>query len=930
MTDVQSFSPGALVRARGREWVVLPSQESDLLHLRPLGGSEEDQIVLVPSLEREPVVAAVFDPPSAAVSGNHDASRLLRDALQLKLRAGCGPFRSFGHIAVEPRPYQLVPLLMALRQDTVRLLIADDVGIGKTIEAGLIARELLDRAEIQRIAVLCPPHLVEQWQSELAERFHLRAAAITSSSVKRLERELPQGVSLFDEYPYTVVSLDYIKSDRHRHDFLASCPEFVIVDEAHTCAQAGQTRHQRFELLQGLAEDQERHLVLLTATPHSGDDSAFYNLLSLLHPDFEQLRNLADGVTRDKLKDRLALHFVQRRRPDIEDFQTQRVFPRRLTTEVTYRLTGGWGRLFDQVLDYCVGLAERAESEGEANRSRMMWYATLALLRCVASSPASAVNALRTRMEGRANALELDEEARERVFDGVTASLSADDVEPAAGVEEVSQLRELITQAEALSGIAGDPKLAALVAHLKDLVGLGFQPVVFCRYIATAHYVSAALQRVFPRATVISVTGELTPEERRERIEALTEIESRILVATDCLSEGINIQHLFTAVVHYDLAWNPTRHEQREGRVDRFGQPSPEVRSTLLWGEDNPVDGFILRVILRKAETIKKELGVVVPVPDDDNRLTQALLKAVLLRRREKSPQSAFDFSLPDEAKAAETEWEDAWENAKKSRTRFKQGTIKPERVFPELDRQNEVLGSVDAVERFVKQACARLGSPLEDWRGANKLLPEHLPSALRERLEAEGIAKPLPVDFRFPPVAGAHWLHRSHPVVAALADTLLESALDNDTRYVARAGVCRTDEVPVVTTLALLRLRHQLALTRHGQTRLLLAEETVAVAWAGRTQPKLIEGTEALKLLDAKPAANVAEAKREAELNRSLTLIAAEQPRLNELAQARAEQLLADHRRVRDAAQAHGSYAVTPCLPVDVMGLFVLLPNGL
>jgi len=98
---------------------------------------------------------------------------LLREAARLSTRAAAGPFRSFARIAVEPRPYQLVPLMMALRLDPVRLLIADDVGIGKTIEAALVARELLDRGEIQRLAVLCPPHLAEQWQKELAEKFHI-------------------------------------------------------------------------------------------------------------------------------------------------------------------------------------------------------------------------------------------------------------------------------------------------------------------------------------------------------------------------------------------------------------------------------------------------------------------------------------------------------------------------------------------------------------------------------------------------------------------------------------------------------------------------------------------------------------------------------------------------------------------------------------
>lgn len=160
MTTRNTFAVGALVRARGREWVVLPESTDDLLVLRPLGGTD-DEITGV-YLPLEPVELARFALPDPARHGDARSCRLLRDAVRLGFRSSAGPFRSFARIAVEPRPYQLVPLLMALKLDPVRLLIADDVGIGKTIEAGLIARELLDRGEATRLAVLCPPHLAEQ------------------------------------------------------------------------------------------------------------------------------------------------------------------------------------------------------------------------------------------------------------------------------------------------------------------------------------------------------------------------------------------------------------------------------------------------------------------------------------------------------------------------------------------------------------------------------------------------------------------------------------------------------------------------------------------------------------------------------------------------------------------------------------------------
>lgn len=213
---MESFAPGDLVHARGREWIALPSPEPEWLCLRPLSGTEADAQLLHPKLEREPVRPSRFDRPPLTDIATQDAARPLSDALHLSMRRGAGPFRSAGRPAFEPRAYQPVPLLMALRLPTVRLLIADDVGIGKTIEAGLILRELLDRGEVDRFSVLCPPHLVEQWTGELKTKFDLDAAAVTASSAARLERGLPASQTLFDAHPYTVVSLDYIKADKRR------------------------------------------------------------------------------------------------------------------------------------------------------------------------------------------------------------------------------------------------------------------------------------------------------------------------------------------------------------------------------------------------------------------------------------------------------------------------------------------------------------------------------------------------------------------------------------------------------------------------------------------------------------------------------------------------------------------------------------------
>jgi hypothetical protein len=239
-----------------------------------------------------------------------------------------------------------------------------------------------------------------------------------------------------------------------------------------------------------------------------GRRSGGLNLLSLLSPDFLTLQ----GQTRadDPLRQRLARHFVQRRRKDISDWHAEtqdgQGFPRRMKTEVTYQLSGQWGSFFDEVQDYCTEIAEEIERQ-ETGSARLIWYATLALLRCVASSPAAAAKALTTRLE---NSL-LDEDllTDERLYDGEADDLETSDLEPPAQLEQAARLQGLIAQAQQLSGRKGDPKLAVLLQHLLQLLDDGFNPVVFCRYVATAHYVAEHLRAHFASVEVEVVTGEL-------------------------------------------------------------------------------------------------------------------------------------------------------------------------------------------------------------------------------------------------------------------------------------------------------------------------------------------------------------------------------------------------------------------------------------
>jgi superfamily II DNA or RNA helicase len=917
-----TFSPGDLVRARGREWVAMPAPQEHLLKLRPLSGTESDATLLDPRLELSPVEPARFDLPSDACITVQSKAALLADALRLTLRRGAGPFRSAAQLAFEPRVYQLVPLLMALRLQVPRLLVADDVGIGKTIEAGLILRELIDRGEVDAFSVLCPPHLVEQWVIELQSRFGIDAVAVTSGSAARLERSLPVSQSLFDAYPYTVVSLDYIKAEKRRDGFAKACPDFVIVDEAHSCVGTGAGKQQRFGLLTGLAKDPERRIILLTATPHSGDEQAFARLLSLIDPEFASL-NFDDLKYREKL----ARHYVQRRRIDLVEgeWDENRSFPKHETAEFAYKLDRAHIAFHEAILDYCFGVV--AKVGGGQRERRLAFWGTLALMRCVGSSPAAALSALRNRMANESERLE------PQIYDEDGDDEDAVDMEPGAHFDADPELLALVGMADNLTS-APDPKLQALIEVLKPILKKGANPVVFCRFIATAGHVRDGLRKAFPKLLIESVTGILTSEERRDRVADMAPAEGekenqRILVATDCLSEGINLQQLFDTVIHYDLSWNPTRHQQREGRVDRFGQPADVVRTVMMFSPDSAIDGAVLEVILRKAEEIRKATGVTVPLPEERGPVTDALMASMMLRRHTPD-QLILDLGISQSTSFMDTRWRDASENEKKSRARFAQNAMKPKEVAPEWEKARRFLGSPDDAKLFVERSMARFGVPLEPRKNLLLAHTHGLDAGLRERLEQRHLKGSIRLAISEPAPSGAVLLTRTHPLTATLAESLVEASLDPESLTslgLGRVGAWETAAVPKLTRVALLRIRYKLTIHARRE-RMLLAEEAALVAFHGNEIVAIED--EARALLHAEATSNLAASAQERFIEKAKadlpSLLAGP---LSEFVRRRADELVQDHSRLR-AAAGSSRVSVEPVLPPDVIGLFVLMPNAL
>ena len=936
---------GSVVTCRGRQWVVMPSEQKDLMRLRPLSGNEDQACgIYLPLLEQglETIESAQFPVPDPEAVQDHTAARLLMEAARLSLRSGAGPFRCLGRLSVRPRPYQLVPLLMALRLETLRLLVADDVGIGKTIEAGLIAREFLDRREVQRLAVLCPPHLCDQWQRELREKFHIDAVVVRSGTVSRLERSLPAGDHhIFGFYRHIIVSLDYAKSDRRRASFLTHCPDLVIVDEAHTCARPSgrsESQQMRHQLVREIADRPGQNLLLLTATPHSGLEESFLSLLGLLKPDLEQydLEHLSENQRIE-----LARYFVQRRRADVKQWLGDNTpFPDRDPLEQPYKLSPEYRTLFENVYNFARGLVQTTTQEMTYAQRRGRYWSALAIIRCVMSSPETAIATLNRQIEkiGEPETLgaDIDQDLMAAYTYDPTDQEQAIDAQPTAALEQGQRtfsdsdrrkLRAFIRDAEALKG-AKDSKLAKALDTVSTLLKEGLNPIIWCRYIATANYVAAALRDKLEKkrgsqVRVVAVTGEQSEDERELRIQELATYPQRVLVATDCLSEGVNLQEAFQAVIHYDLPWNPNRLEQREGRVDRYGQTAPVVKSYLLYGQDNPVDGAVLDVLIRKAVKIHKSLGITVPVPMDSSTVSEAVFKSLFDRATDAAQLSLLDLLDDDEPAVDKVHksWDRAVEREKISRTRFAQRTIKPAEVEQELVESDRILGNEADVERFVLSACARLNHSLLKKKQGWYL--QTVPTCVRPTLGD----KPRLMAFTTPTPEGVEYVGRNHPLVEGLARYVLENALENSQDPVAaRCGYTVTGAVEKRTTLLLLRVRHLLTSPKQQS---LLAEECLVTGFTGPpSAPVWLDPTEATELFQrAEPTGDLPIAMKRLEIAELLNRLEEFREELEDNAASRANALAQSHRRVREITK-EGQIRVKPQLPMDILGLYVLQPK--
>jgi superfamily II DNA or RNA helicase len=944
------FKPGSLVTLRNRPWVVLPSDDIDLLLIKPLGGSDEEITGIFKPLSNEADIPQTFNfiKPSETDLGDFTSAKLLYNAARLTFRNAAGPFRCLGKLSFRPRSYQMVPLIMALKQETTRLLIADDVGVGKTIEALLVAKELYERKEIKRFAIVCLPHLCDQWQDELKNKFGIEAVIIRGGTATSLERQIRTHENIFRAFPFQIISIDYIKSSTKRQVFIDHCPELIIVDEAHTCAKpagANNAQQLRYHLLNDIAKKPKQHLLLLTATPHSGKQEEFQSLLGLLKPSFEKI----DIITStEQERKEIAKHFIQRRRGDVLKWLDEETkFPERNSIDKDYAIGNQYADIFNDILTYAREIVALSTSDGR--KQRYNYWDALALLRGVMSSPAAGISMLIKKAQKKKITDEEDElsentGAKESVMDD---DFSTDDNLPLSVLAKVtpvndSESNRLLGYArrmEGLFGIEHDHKAKEALIQIKNFIERGYNPIIFCRYIQTANYLGDIFKEAlkgknFKNLHIEVITSELNDELRREKIEIMNKSERRLLIATDCLSEGINLQEGFNALLHYDLPWNPNRLEQREGRIDRFGQQAETVEVALLYGSNNPIDGVVLEVLLRKAREIRRSIGISVPFPENSASVMEAVTNAILLKPSVSIKQVSHQLSIFEaeeieaEKKRVSDSFDKAMEREKVSRSIFAQNAIKAHEIEDDLKEVDEAIGDIKAVEQFVVDALLFMGVQVESKREGYKIYATNIPQRLRDLLTHKN---DIQVSFKSPTPTGYKYLGRNHAFTEHLSQYILNKALQGASNTAARASVLRSTDVKQKTVLFQLRVRNVIA--EQPSNKDIVAEEMWLWGYEGEvSQKKIITKETALNLLmNIKATQNMEQPEQAYWLNEEIEWVKDDdlfRKYTDDVAIERANHLVYMHTKVRNMTGGVRYKVVEPVLPMDVLGVYILLPE--
>lgn len=524
---------------------------------------------------------------------------------------------------VIPLPHQIRALSRAISGDRVRYLLADEVGLGKTIEAGLIIRELKLRGLVKRILVVAPKSLAFQWQAEMQTHFNEQFSLVNANDLEAYERLMP-GLSSYDqnpwlEFPQAIVTTDAFKPLNKRRGWSAEAVQhynltrfdrlvsaqwdLIVVDEAH---RLGGTNEfvARYNFGKGLAEAAP-YLLLLSATPHQGKSDAFARLMGLLDPiSFPDV----DSVSRQ----RVAPFVIRTEKRQAINAKGEALFRPRTTQTLKVDLEAFPEQLelYNEVTDY----ARFGYNLAVNNRSHIVALLMILFQRIVSSS----TRAIRTTLERRLTKLQsLKDESRSGVeliieeLEDLTGQELLDellDVNESGRLNEIEQVEFLVSLAFRAESSGPDAKALRLIELIYDLQAQEnddqLKVLIFTEFTGTQAMLNEMLQSRGLPCTLIN--GSMSMDERRSAQRRFA-ADARVMISTDAGGEGLNLQFAHV-VINYDMPWNPMRMEQRIGRVDRIGQPKIVQAFNFIF--ENSIESRVLEVIEHKLGVIHLDTGI--------------------------------------------------------------------------------------------------------------------------------------------------------------------------------------------------------------------------------------------------------------------------------------------------------------------------------
>lgn len=797
---------------RRRQWRVESIDGGELVAtpLDDMGAAPQRFLAELESLELyEPA------PPSLKELGDHGLQTMFLQAARIEALHGTAPFLALQRSSVVPVEYQLVPLVMALRLQPCRLLLADTTGLGKTVEAGLIMCELLARNQARSVLIVTPANLRKQWKEQMRDFFHQQFQILSGETRKSLERSIPPGADPWLYFDRLIVSIDYAKDVKVLHEILKRQWDLVIVDEAHNASMphTGSGRKadmDRYDAVRQIA-DRCRHLLLLTATPHNGYTDSYCSLLHMLAP------NLVEGEGANK-RPNLKIgrnHVCQRTRKDIktwfESVGRKFPFPDREPQEKT-ECGVDLHREYRTVLNKLDAFLDALQAQAaELRQEKVAEWFRLHLHRRALSSPEALRISIQNRIkrldapfrgEGFVNADQLSNLVVDKVTDDPEsegqAVLQADESLLDIGFQRATEREEWVKLLDELKkiGPGKDAKLQTLCnVVIPELFDIGESDpktpprvIVFTSYKDTLDYYSEHFKAALG-CPVFTLDGSLSEAERNRRFAEFSESPKAVLIATDVISEGVNLQSASCMVVHESVPYNPNRLDQRNGRVDRYGQKSPLVYIRTLYCKDTS-DEDVMELLVRKLDRMRRDQGFSPPFFATE----ETVLRVITNKRKKRAKQEVVQYTLEDE-------WfrEDVLK-LMESEGFYGQADVKVAEVADKLNELYAKVGTPEELRRHIVGGLRFFTCNVTEK--ADKTLEVKLSNP---RLQVPGVEKELknvvlnPEDKTLHPTATL--IDVGHPVVRRLNALIRHEGFRGEER--ARSAAFVSADVPRATLLA-------------------------------------------------------------------------------------------------------------------------------